>query len=388
MSALKRPAGRSRRGGGVLRRLRRDDRGAVATVFGILLAGGVLLGMLALVVDVGQLYAEREELQTGADAAALAVAKTCAADLAACTDVSRRNTANAYADSNAKDGAADALTICGSVTGVSDLVPCDSLPASDNLTACLGSPSSGRYLEVRTTTALPDGSTLLPPTFAQALLGNGGYDGARVGACARVAWGAPRAGLAVTFSQCEWEKATGGGTDFPDPPSYPPNDVPNPRYEVVLKLHAPHGNPDCPSGPAGWDRPGGFGWLDDGTTSDCNTDTFAADPGSDTPTPCLDLLDSATSQDTARGFYLPIYTNVSGTGRNATYEIERMEAFVPTGYFFGNGKGRHKASWLTHQDHCSGPDRCIYGYFVNLRLTVGQVGDLETVGATVVSLVG
>src|ERR1043165_3858879 len=60
------------------RRRRPGERGAVAVTVAILLGGGVLLGFAALVVDVGQLYAEREELQSGADAAALAVAKACA----------------------------------------------------------------------------------------------------------------------------------------------------------------------------------------------------------------------------------------------------------------------------------------------------------------------
>ena len=44
----------------------------------VLLGGGVLLGLGAMVIDVGQLYQERAELQNGADAAALAVAKSCA----------------------------------------------------------------------------------------------------------------------------------------------------------------------------------------------------------------------------------------------------------------------------------------------------------------------
>ena len=44
----------------------------------MLIAGGVLFGMGALVIDVGQLYQNRAELQNGADAGALAVAKSCA----------------------------------------------------------------------------------------------------------------------------------------------------------------------------------------------------------------------------------------------------------------------------------------------------------------------
>ncbi len=41
-------------------------------------SSGVLLGCAALTVDVGQLYSERRQLQNGADAAALALAKVCA----------------------------------------------------------------------------------------------------------------------------------------------------------------------------------------------------------------------------------------------------------------------------------------------------------------------
>ena len=60
----------------LLRLLRRDERGAVGVLVAVLLAGGVLLGLGAMVIDVGQLYQERAQLQNGADAAAVAVAKS------------------------------------------------------------------------------------------------------------------------------------------------------------------------------------------------------------------------------------------------------------------------------------------------------------------------
>ena len=53
--------------------LSHDDRGVVGVLVGLLL-GTVLLGVGALVIDVGQLYQERAQLQSGAGAAALAVA--------------------------------------------------------------------------------------------------------------------------------------------------------------------------------------------------------------------------------------------------------------------------------------------------------------------------
>ena len=48
----------------------RSDRGAVGIIVAILLASGVLLGVAALSVDVGQLTAEREQLMSAADGAA------------------------------------------------------------------------------------------------------------------------------------------------------------------------------------------------------------------------------------------------------------------------------------------------------------------------------
>ena len=65
----------------IIWQLRRDERGAIGVLVAVLLAGGVLTGMGALVVDIGQLYQVRAEQQNGADAGALGVAKSCALGL-------------------------------------------------------------------------------------------------------------------------------------------------------------------------------------------------------------------------------------------------------------------------------------------------------------------
>ena len=51
---------------------RSSERGAAAVVMSVLLAGGLLLGMGALAVDLGQMYETRREAQTAADLAATA----------------------------------------------------------------------------------------------------------------------------------------------------------------------------------------------------------------------------------------------------------------------------------------------------------------------------
>ena len=83
--------------GRITRQVRRDERGAIGIIVAALLGFGVLTGMGALVVDVGQLYQERAELQNGADAAALGVAKSCA--LGACDP----SVAGTFADANASN---------------------------------------------------------------------------------------------------------------------------------------------------------------------------------------------------------------------------------------------------------------------------------------------
>ena len=100
----------------VAQRLRRDERGAIGIIVAVLLGAGVLTGMGALVVDVGQLYQERAELQDSADAAALGVARSCIV-LGLCNPI----LAPFYADANASrltGGVAGVSRVCGSGLGL------------------------------------------------------------------------------------------------------------------------------------------------------------------------------------------------------------------------------------------------------------------------------
>src|ERR1035438_6105259 len=147
-----------------LRLLGRDERGAIGVLVAVLLGAGVLTGMGALVVDVGQLYQERAELQNGADAAALAVAKSCATGT--CAPTLSAQYANEHA--SALTGHTAASVVCGSGT----LGICPTFTGA--LDDCPVGPPSGvaGYVDVRTSTKLSGGSTLLPPVFAKTLLGN------------------------------------------------------------------------------------------------------------------------------------------------------------------------------------------------------------------------
>jgi hypothetical protein len=344
----------------------------------VVLGGGALMGAAAVVVDVGRLYAEREQLQTGSDAAALAMAQMCAATPASCGS-GATPLAGRYADDNAKDNTSSVAPPCGRGPGLSGCPPPDAA-----LKACVGgAPASGNYVEVRTSTRMSDGSTLLPPSFAQAMLNNSGYQGSTVHACARAAWGSPGsgAGAAFTFSRCEWNTATVNGT------LYQSTSSPLPAAEVHFYLHQTGVTAGCPAGPSGWDTPGGFGWLDE-TAGACATSmtaggTYGGNTGDSASQGCRTQMALWRTNHTV--LYIPVYDAVRGTGSGTEYQLAGLAPFVLTGY---NLPGFKAQSWLSNRHLCNGSDRCVYGYFVRAVLTApGALGGPDF-GASIVTLVG
>ena len=354
-----------------------DDRGAVGVLVAILIGGGVLFGMGAIVVDVGQLYSERAQLQNGADGGALAVAKTCAQGT--CTP----GAAQLYANSNSNDGRSAVDLVCGTGT----LAGCPG--STGKIYDCPPPPKAAtNYVDVHTSTLTSSGSTLLPPSFARALLGNKNYNGSTVFACAQAAWGPPQAaaGVAVTFSACEWDAATQNGTVFAPPPPYPPHPLPSPSLDRVLKLHTTSTNGGCPTEPAGADGPGLFGWTDDPTNT-CTTPIINGQYGGNTGTSISAACKQVIAADQANRtlIFIPVYVAISGTGANGTYTLKGFAAFVITGYHLPGFKA---TDWLNPANDCKGSSFCINGYF-----TQGLVPDPGTIGgpnlgADVIQLTG
>lgn len=197
---------------------RDEDRGVVVTWFAAALVS--LLGMGALVVDVGALWSERRQLQNGADAAALAVAidaadVKCAAG--SCTGLYQTLAAN-YANANAGDGVSTVETLCGKgpgLAGCATYVPPESVGLAN-------------WLHVKLKTLRPGAASTgrakldeVPLLFAPVL------DAARVGqtvrASATVAWGTPSSANVLPFviSKCELEpfrSESTGKLEFPNTP--------------------------------------------------------------------------------------------------------------------------------------------------------------------------
>jgi hypothetical protein len=380
-----------------MRRVRNGgpERGVVAPLVAIFFVSGVLMASGALVVDVGQAYSERAQLQNGADSASLAVARGCARGSTYCDpSTSASGIAGTHANGNAKDNTSAVTVVCGRDASGKLTANCPAPGPVAKLT-CSDNPPTVQYAEVHTKTRTSSGSALLPPAFGRAVLGNN-YPGMTVNACARAAWGPPAHGygLALTISYCEWQSyiQSQGGTAAHPVYADPPPAVPPASAQIVIYFHDTNPSPThCIAGPSGFDVPGDFGSTQDPTgtcTTNFNlnpadgTTTYLADPGSGLSNGCkAALLNSATSHVVT---FIPIYDAVGSNGSNGTYTLWSMAAFVVTGFYWPDWK---QPSWLTGGYPCGGNGRCISGYFTTGLTSGGSIGSGTGAGAAVVQLV-
>ena len=276
-----------------------EERGAIAVVVAILLGSGVLLGIGALVIDVGTIGLERNRLQDGADAAAWAVAASCATDESggACTQPD--TLAARYAKANAGDGSAGvAATVvpCGG--------GCAAVPSQAPCPAVTATPEGG-IAQVATSTLNGDDSTLLPPVLARGL--DPTYQGTTVVACSQVVWGVATRGEVLGFAigECKWLDSVG-----PDPRNPAGTDV-----QVSL-------DQTCATGTA--PLPPELAWLDG---SPCARDLAVGDSvfgaGS---TACGDAL--AAARDSGRPVLIPVVDTADSSGLH----IAGLSGFVVTDY--------------------------------------------------------
>jgi len=339
--------------------LGRDDRGAIGVLIAVLIGGGVLLGMAALVVDVGQIYQNRTELQNGADAGALAAARQCA--LGTCALASATSTALTYTNANASaltGHAAGVTAVCGS-DGLGD---CSGVVGT-GLTNCPPDPTNGlNFVDVLASTRLANGSTLLPPVFGRTLVGNGTYDGTTVKACAQAEWGYAEQSnsLALTISVCQWQDLIASGGGF------------NTLVPVYIK-----GKAKACAGPAGLNIPGGFGWLNTTSPSSCTakidltTDTTVTKTGNSVTSACQNALVADVSSYVSGHpvtVFVPVFgcpnppvpgCPVANTGSSATYYVIGLAGFVVSGYKSIPGLRPDAGT----NSACTGNAPCLEGYF-------------------------
>lgn len=385
-----------------VRRLRAArDRGAVTALVAILLSTGVIVGMLALVVDVGSMMWERRQLQNGADAASLALAQDCATRRDTCDPATPG--LKQLANANAADGFGGIQRVCavGTFVGGDRFTGCTATTGA--LTDCLPAPAAaGPYVEVRTRTSTnsADTGTVLKPFFAQVL----GWNGATVSSCSRVGWSGahPSTVLPVVQSQCAWDDATTDGKDFPAAPPYSldgsgvPATSPLPRVPVAAKYvsmvllqtknEKVDGTKKCGSSGPGQYSPGNFGWLDSTGKKTCSVDllsdkgtiTATGKPGTSVPSGCGAVLRASVGTIV----YIPIFTSVDGRGSNTEYTIDGVSAFYLAGFHV---TGNSDTDGFTPTDptgsstqSCGSEKNCLWGWFVSPVIPVDAVPNTGT----------
>lgn len=274
----------------------RDEKGAVLILMAAFTV--VMVGMAALVIDVGALNDEQRQLQNGADAAALGLAqyiggKGCVSGTGPCLPAKLVAEAEDLANGNVRDD----MTAYSVTTNYAEKT-------------------------VTVVTRTGDGGTdaILPYEFAQIITGKKGQV---VEAAATASWAGLKSAkvIRLTLSLCEFIYAT--------------KSLANPVFDLPTEilLGAAHG---CGT-PSGANLPGGFGWLDDTDPpdNDCvltpttGETRLGSDPGKDTPRGCE--LAPLLNQDVLLSLY-DESTDLGGGGNRANYGIYGFGEFHLTGY--------------------------------------------------------
>lgn len=255
------------------RRRPTGERGAVMVLVTAFVALGVLLGASAISIDVGSLYAQRRQVQNGADAAAFAFAKTCAITKQ-CTSSSApglrtlvgQNGQGTLSDSSTSPSYSTGLCVNNLPTGTTtDLPTCNaSSGAFNDCPAMNAAAASLPYVEAHTQT-LVNGTHILPPIVAGAL----GFGGANVQACSRAVFGPAGGGtekaMPITMSYCDWKAAvnypaTSGTFQSPPVGAWPGYGPANPWPATEQTVSMAKNETGCSTW-NGHTAPGGFGWL-------------------------------------------------------------------------------------------------------------------------------
>ena len=336
---------------------RRDDEGASIVLVAVSLV--LLLGVAAIVIDVGNLTWERRMLQNSADAAALAVAQDCA--VGDCGEYA--NTATEYALENNRRGA-----------HVEELDPDPLAPADGevNVTASTGDAAGA--------------SGMIAHWFAAMI----GHDEGLARAAAAAEWGAADvtdAEIPLTVSLCDWRDAAGehdpDDWDPQDPPDLPSVDeLPDGAYEgkergdVIVFHDSGHPEDECTAQP-GFDEnedeklPAGWGWLAEDETEECTIEQVSAveddhfwaykDPGNDPQEHCLD-------DALGEAIVIPVFVDFVIDNPRDRYLLWAPAAFYLTGYRFPGTEAPQG------DPPCGPPDTCISGHFVR-KIEAGSSPD-------------
>ena len=296
-----------------------NERGAAGVLVAVTML--VLIGAGALAVDVGQIYAERAQLQNAADSGALAVVEACYET--PCSQEDAESIAESLANANSNDGASNVAEV--------------------DLTVA-------NHVTVRTTTQSGSNS-FLTKMFASAL----DAPAVTVGAHATATFLYPPTGVSIlplVFATCEFvddgqphkilthSGSAGGPSPAKESPAKESDKGKGKDEEKGGGDESGSKNPaDCNStNPSGQIVPGGFAWLNPNRDVECEVKATVGEwsdgsEGLAIPTECKDLFDpDATPSLKDRTVALPVYAYTCEgmtkcTGSHTEYMIEKWAGF-------------------------------------------------------------
>jgi hypothetical protein len=162
--------------------------------------------------------------------------------------------------------------------------------------------------------------------------------------------------IALTFSECEWQRGTLNGVTYPGP-------------EITVLLHDGGPIDPCARAPAHANAPGQFGWLDnDDCLAQIEADaTVGGSVGNNVEQDCRERFHRATQGLLGEVQLIPIFDDVAGQGQNARYHVIGVAAFEITGWYLA---GNYYAPTRPTAP-CSGDQRCLRGRFVEFTSLTG-----------------
>jgi hypothetical protein len=314
---------------------RESERGATAVLTALLMTA--MVAATGLAVDMGANYATSQELQNGADAAALAVAQE-----------------------HAEAGCLEDTTLAGQMARGNVRTQID--PVNVDGVTC------------GTNSVQVDLSAVQEHWFMPVV----GLDSSTLGASATVEWGSPSGGISmlpIAISACSYYEQVGVDEEA------------RLGDTVNLVLPAPsHGDTDC-----SWhaDYPaGGFGWLD--PTDGCGAYSeigawVGGDTGQDVPGPCTWSDFNSMLGETV---LLPVFDEERGTGSGGEYHIQGYAAILFTGFHF-NTLSSPKSGGAACSGAPTGQKACIIGEFQGYfgldddwEIDPGTPGDISIIRLT------
>ncbi|KRE79695.1 pilus assembly protein TadG-related protein [Arthrobacter sp. Soil763] len=319
---------------------REKERGAAGVLVAVMML--VLIGAGAMAVDVGQIYAERAQLQNAADAGAMAAAQQCHRAPGDCT-AQALTWAQDMTAGNSNDGAT-------TVDSVDLAVP-------------------GQVTVATSTRNGTSGAGFLTQLFASALNAPPVTVGARATAVIEPLGGATAFPLAISDCQYDLSGAEESG-------------------DIQLIKYKP-GTGTCTS-TSGHVIPGGFGWLDDGGACTATTDSgdiASTDTGASFPGSCTAIVTAWRDTILAGGTVeatVPVYDDAGGTGHGGWFHIRGYATFKIIGWAFSGGGTpevfRATMPWVgTPANACTGSCRGIIGQFIRFE-SIGEVGGTPGTG--------